>query len=230
MTSIVLDVQKVSKSFKQGSTDILVLRDVSFSLERGTTTAIVGKSGSGKSTLLSLIAGLDVPESGHIKILGSDLSRMDEAQLTRFRGSQVGIVFQQFHLLPNLTALENVCLPLEIQGEKDIENRALEALSQVGLSSRVKHFPHQLSGGEKQRVAIARAIIHNPDVLLADEPSGNLDNETGEVVMKVLFDLMEQRSMSMVLVTHSLEFASHCNHVLTLNKGVLQNDASIDPH
>lgn len=221
MNDSILTVKDVVKGFRQGNTDIPVLRKVNFSLARGTTLAIVGKSGSGKSTLLSLIAGLDSPDSGSIQLSGTDMNSMSEKDLTQFRGREIGIVFQQFHLLPNLTAIENVSLPLEIQGLKKTRGTAESALEKVGLSKRINHFPHQLSGGEKQRVAIARSIIHKPRLLLADEPSGNLDNETGETVMEILFNLVTSQEMSMVLVTHSLEFASSCSEVLNLKKGVL---------
>lgn len=230
MSSSILAIAGIEKKFKQGSTEIPVLRDINLSLESGETMAIVGKSGSGKSTLLSLIAGLDEPDHGSIKIAGEDLSSMTESDLTKFRGHKLGIVFQQFHLLPNLTAIENVSLPLEIQGQSDTKDLAKSALDEVGLLNRIEHFPHQLSGGERQRVAIARAIIHRPRLLLADEPSGNLDNETGDTVMEILFNLINSQKMAMVLVTHSLEFANHCSKVMALNKGVLSPHVSTNTH
>jgi putative ABC transport system ATP-binding protein len=191
-------------------------------IKSGEIVAVVGQSGSGKSTLLSLLAGLDRPEEGHIIIRGQDIVSLSEQQMTSFRAKNIGIVFQHFHLMPHLTALENVMLPLEILGEEQIEARAREILGLMGLGHREEHFPSQLSGGESQRVAIARALVVQPQFLLADEPSGSLDSETGEKVMDVFFDVVRQKKMTTVLVTHSEPLARRCDRILTLKNGLLQ--------
>jgi putative ABC transport system ATP-binding protein len=184
--------------------------------------AIVGQSGSGKSTLLSMLAGLDQPTQGSIIVDGQDLSRLNQNELTRFRGRSIGIIFQQFHLMRSLTALENVLLPLDILGLPNAEARAMDALQLMGLGARAKHLPQQLSGGECQRVAIARAFVVEPRILLADEPSGNLDTATGEKVMNLLFDAVAQRGMTLILVTHDMQLASRCKNRLPLVQGQLQ--------
>ena len=189
---------------------------------RDRTTAIIGQSGSGKSTLLSLLAGLDQPTSGTLKLKERHLDSMSEEELTQFRAENIGIIFQQFHLMTHLNALENVSLPLEMNHQQDALELAEKALEQVGLGSRMDHFPHQLSGGECQRVAIARAIVIRPALLLADEPSGNLDHDTGEQVADLLFDLVGRTGMTMVLGTHNSELALRCSKQLTLSQGLLQ--------
>jgi putative ABC transport system ATP-binding protein len=217
-----VEVRQVSKEFQQGETVIPVLRDLSFGVEAGETVAIVGQSGSGKSTLLSMLAGLDQPTQGSIIVDGQDLSRLNQNELTRFRGRSIGIIFQQFHLMRSLTALENVLLPLDILGLPNAEARAMDALQLMGLGARAKHLPQQLSGGECQRVAIARAFVVEPRILLADEPSGNLDTATGEKVMNLLFDAVAQRGMTLILVTHDMQLASRCKNRLPLVQGQLQ--------
>ncbi len=217
----IIDIRQIAKAFREGPEPITVLQDLNLQVDRGETVAIVGQSGSGKSTLLSLMAGLDSPDTGDILLAGQPLHHMNEAQLSQFRGAHVGIVFQQFHLMPSLTALENVALPLEIQGRRDASKEAEQALDLVGLSARRHHFPHQMSGGECQRVAIARAFVTQPQLLLADEPSGNLDDETGRRVIDLLFDLVAQKSMTLILVTHNMEIASRCHRTLRLIKGQL---------
>lgn len=217
-----VEVRQVSKEFQQGETVIPVLRDLSFGVEAGETVAIVGQSGSGKSTLLSMLAGLDQPTQGSITVDGQDLSRLNQNELTRFRGRSIGIIFQQFHLMRSLTALENVLLPLDILGLPNAEERAMDALQLMGLGARAKHLPQQLSGGECQRVAIARAFVVEPRILLADEPSGNLDTATGEKVMNLLFDAVAQRGMTLILVTHDMQLASRCKNRLPLVQGQLQ--------
>jgi putative ABC transport system ATP-binding protein len=217
-----VEVRQVSKQFQQGETVIPVLRDLSFGVEAGDTVAIVGQSGSGKSTLLSMLAGLDQPTQGSITVDGQDLGRLNQNELTRFRGRSIGIIFQQFHLMRSLTALENVLLPLDILGLPNAEERAMDALQLMGLGARAKHLPQQLSGGECQRVAIARAFVVEPRILLADEPSGNLDTATGDKVMNLLFDAVAQRGMTLILVTHDMQLASRCKKRLPLVQGQLQ--------
>ncbi|WP_141735862.1 ABC transporter ATP-binding protein [Oligoflexus tunisiensis] len=217
-----VEVRQVSKEFQQGETVIPVLKNLSFEVEAGDTVAIVGQSGSGKSTLLSLLAGLDQPSQGAIHVDGQDLGRLNQNELTRFRGRSIGIIFQQFHLMRSLTALENVLLPLDILGMPNAEERAMDALQLMGLGARARHLPQQLSGGECQRVAIARAFVVEPRILLADEPSGNLDTATGEKVMNLLFDAVGQRGMTLILVTHDMQLASRCKKRLPLVQGQLQ--------
>ncbi|MCG8619037.1 MAG: ABC transporter ATP-binding protein [Desulfobacterales bacterium] len=218
----ILDVTSVNKSFSlPGAGSLQVLHKVSFSIDRGRTTAIVGHSGSGKTTLLSLIAGLDRPDSGRIVLAGKDLNEMDQDRLARYRAEKIGIIFQQFHLMPHLTAGENISLPLEIRKAKQIEARTDAMLRKVGLWERRHHLPGQLSGGECQRVAIARALVVKPDLILADEPTGNLDTETGEIVAGLLFDLVAQEEKSMVMVTHNPELAARCHRIRHLEKGRL---------
>ncbi len=212
-------IENVSKSFEHSSTRVDVLQGLSATIADGERVAIVGPSGSGKSTLLSLMAGLDVPTSGRVIIDGKDLGSMSEAGLSDFRSRSLSIVFQRFHLMSALSAVENVELPLEIRGDKHARERASAALAAVGLAHRESHFPRELSGGESQRVAIARALVAEPRVLLADEPSGNLDNQTGDAVMDLLFDLVSSRKTTLVLVTHNPELAKRCDRILTLRQG-----------
>ena len=221
---MLLDIDKLNKSFPGvgNAPPVDVLRALELKVKEGETTAIIGQSGSGKSTLLSLLAGLDLPTSGTLKLKDKNLDSMSEEELTRFRAENIGIIFQQFHLMNHLNALENVSLPLEMNQKEDSKEKAEEALEQVGLSSRRDHFPYQLSGGECQRVAIARAIVIRPALLLADEPSGNLDQNTGEQVADLLFDLVESTGMTMILVTHNIELAQRCSKQLTLSQGRLQ--------
>jgi putative ABC transport system ATP-binding protein len=212
----IVKVNSISKSFRQAESEIVVLKDLSFVVEPGETLAIVGQSGSGKSTLLSLLAGLDQVDRGEILIDGQSMTGLSQAQLSHFRGKNIGIIFQQFHLMKGLTALENVMLPLDIQGVKGSKGKAADALALVGLARRAHHLPEQLSGGEMQRVAIARACVVEPRILLADEPSGNLDTETGGKVMGQLFDAVRERGMTMILVTHDNELAKRCHRQLSL--------------
>ncbi len=217
----VLELNKVCKSYSQGSSKIQVLKDLDFQVKRGETVAITGQSGSGKSTLLALMSGIDRPDSGTITVAKTDLATLTESQLTKFRGSKLGIVFQQFHLIPHLTALENVMLALEIAGDPSAESKAKDALASVGLSLRENHYPGQLSGGECQRVAIARAFVTNPEFLIADEPSGNLDPTTGSQVMELLFNQVLSRKMTLIVVTHSMDLANKCQRIFKLSSGNL---------
>ncbi len=221
-TDYYLTVTGISKSFMQGDQKIQVLKNLDLNVRRGESIAILGRSGSGKSTLLSLLCGLDRPEEGDISLAQTWFSSLKEEDLTLFRGRKMGIIFQQFHLLPHLTAVENVSLALEILGDKDAGPKALKALEQVGLLHRKDHLPLKLSGGEKQRVAIARAMVIQPDLLLADEPSGSLDESTGKDVMDLIFNLVKENQMSLVLVTHSQELANRCDKVLLLDEGQLK--------
>ena len=216
-----IDVKDLKKSYLQNGRSVDVLKGITFSLAKGDTVSICGQSGSGKSTFLSLLAGLDQPTSGDVSINGSSITLMTEQQLAQVRARSLGIVFQHFHLMGHLTALENVSLPLEIQKKPFALQRAKEALEQVGLGHRLTHLPAELSGGECQRVAIARAIVTKPELLLADEPSGNLDQDTGLQIMDLLFDLVEKSHMTMILVTHNLDIVRRCKRILTLSKGAL---------
>tara|TARA_B100000686_G_scaffold323138_1_gene377610 strand:- start:302 stop:964 length:663 start_codon:yes stop_codon:yes gene_type:complete len=220
---MLLEINKLYKSFPQADLgQIDVLKNINLEIKEGETVAVIGQSGSGKSTLLSLMAGLDRQTTGSLRLRGKEISEMSEEKLTQFRAENIGIIFQQFYLMPHLTALENVSLPLEMFGYKDYLNRAKEALEQVGLSDREKHFPNQLSGGESQRVAIARAVVTRPSILLADEPTGNLDNDTGVQVANLLFDLVNTTGMTMLLVTHNTEMAGRCSKQLTLQYGTFK--------
>lgn len=218
---ITLDVKNLKKSFRQADSNLQILNDLSLQVGRGETLAILGKSGSGKSTLLSLLAGLDSPDSGEVRIEGEDIASLDESRLLKIRNEKIGIVFQQFHLFPELTALENVAIPLELRGDAAAHEKARVALESVGLSHRLDHTPDRLSGGEKQRIAIARAFVTDPAVLLADEPSGNLDAKTGEDVMELLFRRVREKGMTLIFVTHDEALSKRCARRVVLNEGRL---------
>ena len=217
---MILEIKNLTKNFVQADkSNIEVLKNLNLEVIKGETLAVVGQSGSGKSTLLSLLAGLDRQTSGSLKLHNKELFNLSEVEMTQFRAENIGIIFQQFYLMPHLTSLENVSLPLEMFGYKESRDRALEAIDQVGLSDRIKHFPHQLSGGESQRVAIARAIVIRPSILLADEPTGNLDNSTGRQIADLIFNLVQNTEMTMLLVTHNTELANRCSRQVTLKNG-----------
>jgi putative ABC transport system ATP-binding protein len=216
-----MTAHNIRKTYGQGESKVEVLKGINLEIKRGETLALLGKSGSGKSTLLSLLAGLDQPDSGEISIEGKTISSMSEKELTQFRASHMGIVFQQFHLVSTLTAFENVLLPLELLKRSGAKERALHLLTSVGLSHRSHHLPSQLSGGESQRVAIARALAIGPAILFADEPSGNLDEETGDKVMELLFNMVKETNTTLVLVTHDQELATKCSRVVHLEHGSL---------
>lgn len=220
----ILNVHHLTKTYNSGSKTLTVLDDINFGIEERTTFAIVGPSGSGKTTLLGLCAGLDAADSGSIDLCGTDLGSLSEDRRAQLRNQKVGFVFQDFQLLPTLTALENVSVPLELQGQKDAIKRSRELLDKVGLSDRSDHYPSQLSGGEQQRVALARAFSNRPAILFADEPTGNLDTETGQKVEKLLFDLNNQLGTTLVIVTHDLELAQKTQHVLKLKGGRVQSN------
>ena len=217
----VLQVQALGKQVQLPGSTLTILDGVSFEIAPGDTVAIVGASGSGKSTLLSLLAGLDVPSSGTVTLDGAVLSALDEDGRAKVRGEKVGFVFQNFQLLPSLTALENVMLPLELRGDADPQAPAERILAEVGLSGRLGHYPRQLSGGEQQRVALARAFVTRPALLFADEPTGNLDQRTGHAIEELLFALNAQAGTTLVLVTHDEALAARCTRVLRLDSGVL---------
>jgi len=217
-----LVLNDVRKGFRQGETEIQVLKGVQASIEPGQVVSIVGQSGSGKATLLSLLAGLEKADSGEILVDRVNLVPLTEHEMTLFRAQNIAIVFQQYHLIAHLTALENVMLALEILKMENAQARAEEALKELGLGHRLHHFPSQLSGGECQRVAIARALVVKPKILLADEPSGNLDTHTGEKVMDVFFDIVRKHKITTILVTHSEALAKKCERVLRLEEGLLR--------
>ncbi|MEM9143301.1 MAG: ABC transporter ATP-binding protein [Bacteroidota bacterium] len=227
MTKI-LNVGKLGKTYTSGSQKLTVLDDISFTVEQGDTFAIVGPSGSGKTTLLGLCAGLDRPDSGSIELCGTALHSLDEDERALLRNRKIGFIFQDFQLLPTLTALENVGVPLELQGDKNAVSVARELLGKVGLAERLDHYPSQLSGGEQQRVALARAFSNNPAILFADEPTGNLDEETGEKVVELLFDLNREAGTTLVIVTHDLELARKTGHVLQLKGGRILAEEKMD--
>ena len=215
----IISVEHVCKSVTDSTGTLEILRDIDFALKARETAAIVGASGSGKSTLLSIIAGLDTPTSGTVHLAGTDLFAMDEDARAGLRASKVGFVFQSFQLLGNLTALENVMLPLELASRKDARQVATEMLARVGLSQRLSSYPKVLSGGEQQRVALARAFVVHPAVLLADEPTGSLDFATGEKIMELMFDLNREQGTTLVLVTHDRAIAQRCDRRITIEAG-----------
>ncbi len=222
--TVVLAASGLTKQVSSPEGTLTILADVGFAITHGETVAVVGASGAGKSTLLALLAGLDEPSSGHVTLAGQDLTGLDEDGRARLRAQRVGFVFQSFHLVPSLTALENVMLPLELAGRGDARTTAAEVLGRVGLGDRVQHYPRQLSGGEQQRVAIARAFVTRPALLFADEPTGNLDAATGARIMDLLFGLNEATGATLVLVTHDRELAARCGRVLRLEAGRLIAD------
>ena len=229
MKDEVLAASGLTKTYRSGSgSPLTVLSDVSFSVPRGSTCAVVGPSGSGKTTLLGLCAGLDRASSGSVVLDGMALDELDEDQRARLRNEKVGFVFQTFQLVPTLTALENVSVPLELRGEKGVEAQARELLERVGLGHRTGHYPAQLSGGEQQRAGLARAFINRPRILFADEPTGNLDTETGGVVADLMFNLNEEAGTALVLVTHDLELAGRAGRVIRLHGGRIAEDTGSD--
>ena len=223
MDETVLRTEALGKEVTSPEGTLTILDNVSISVGAGESVALVGPSGAGKTTLLALLAGLDRPSRGQVWLCGEDLTALDEDGRARLRGDRVGFVFQSFHLVPSLTALENVMLPLELTGEERARERAAEALSSVGLGERLGHYPNQLSGGEKQRVAISRAFITNPEILFADEPTGNLDSSTGERVASLLFQMNQQSRTTLILVTHDRDLAQRCDRTIELESGRLKS-------
>ena len=224
MSEPIISVEHVVKSVTDSTGTLDILRDIDFSLAPRETVAIVGASGSGKSTLLSIVAGLDTPTRGTVKLAGQDLFAIDEDERAALRARQVGFVFQSFQLMGNLTALENVMLPLELAGRKDARAAATDMLRRVGLGERLGHYPKVLSGGEQQRVALARAFVVHPAVLLADEPTGSLDFATGEAVMQLMLDLNREQGTTLVLVTHDRAIAARCDRRITIEAGRIAAD------
>jgi putative ABC transport system ATP-binding protein len=220
----VLAAHNISKKVSSPEGSLTILSDVSFSVAPGASVAVVGPSGAGKSTLLALLAGLDLPTQGYVVLNGKNLGELDEDGRARVRAESVGFVFQSFHLVPSLNALENVMLPLELAGHANAREASRAIIGRVGLSERWSHYPAQLSGGEKQRVAIARAFATEPAVLFADEPTGNLDARTGETIMELMFDLNRRSSTTLVLVTHDNSLAGRCERILSLDAGKLVSD------
>lgn len=226
--SNILEIHNLYRKFKSGTKTLTVVNNINFSIPEGISCAIVGPSGSGKTTLLGLCAGLDRPSSGSVSLNGIPLNPLNEDERAQVRNQHVGFVFQTFQLVPTLTALENVMVPLELRGEatKEVKQRAQELLESVGLGDRVHHYPTQLSGGEQQRVAIARAFINQPKILFADEPTGNLDTDTGEYIEKLIFDLNEKQGTTLVMVTHDLELAQKCDRIIQLKSGEVVEDST----
>ncbi len=227
MTKI-LKIDELEKTYTSGSKKLTVLSNISFDIEKGSIFSIVGPSGSGKTTLLGLCAGLDHPSKGKIELCGSNLQDLDEDERALLRNKEVGFIFQNFQLLPTLTALENIIVPLELQGEKNASKTGMELLEKVGLADRSHHYPSQLSGGEQQRVALARAFSNKPSILFADEPTGNLDEETGEKVIQLLFQLNKEAGTTLVIITHDLELANRTQQILRLKGGkIVSNEKTI---
>ncbi|CAJ1821823.1 ATP-binding cassette domain-containing protein [Aeromonas veronii] len=224
----IIVVKGLSKSVRLGQESLTILEGIDLQVNSGETVALVGASGSGKSTLLGLLAGLDLPSQGEIEILGKSLGELDEEGRARLRAEQIGFVFQSFLLLPTMTALENVMLPAELRGERDCEPRARELLAAVGLGERLHHLPPRLSGGEQQRVAIARAFMTRPSLLLADEPTGNLDSKTGEKVIELLFELNRKHGTTLVVVTHDHQLAERCQRQVVMTAGRLEREVPHD--
>jgi putative ABC transport system ATP-binding protein len=222
MTLPAVAMRGVDLSLGRGAARVHILRDVGLTIANGEAVGIVGASGSGKSTLLMIMAGLERPDKGEVEIDGVKLSGLSEDALARFRGARVGIVFQSFHLIPTMTALENVAAPLELAGASDAFTRARAELGQMGLADRVAHYPAQLSGGEQQRVALARALCPRPSLLIADEPTGNLDEVTGRAIMDLMFDLSARRGATLVLVTHDPALAERCDRVIRMRSGAVE--------
>ena len=220
----ILNIQNLNKTYKSAGRILTVLDDINFSISTGSTNAIVGPSGSGKTTLLGLCAGLDSASSGVVELYGIGLGDLDEDKRAQVRNQYVGFIFQNFQLLPTLTALENVMVPLELRGERNIKARSQDLLDKVGLADRGHHYPAQLSGGEQQRVSLARAFSNSPKILFADEPTGNLDAETSEKVVKLIFDLNREAGTTLVLVTHDLELAAKTHRIIKIKGGKLVAD------
>ena len=224
MSHTILSCNNISKTFTNGAKSLTVLSNVSFSLKTGSSTSIVGPSGSGKTTLLGLCAGLDTPSTGSMELLSQELTHLSEDERAVLRSKHVGFIFQSFHLIPTLTALENVLVPMELRDGYGDQKKATALLESVGLGDRTDHYPSQLSGGEQQRVAIARAFINDPDILFADEPTGNLDGDTGAEIEQLLFNLNKEQGTTLLLVTHDLNLAERTDRILKIDRGEIVED------
>ena len=216
-----IETEKLTVTLPSHAGDVNILRGIDLSVAAGETVGLIGPSGSGKTTLLMVLAGLEPPTGGFVAVAGCDYGAMSEDDLARFRRTHIGIVFQSFHLVPTMTALENTALPLELAGEKDCRARAAAILDEVGLADRYDHYPAQMSGGEQQRVALARAMVADPPVLFADEPTGNLDQATGESIMQLILNLAKNRQSTLFLITHDRALAERCDRTLTMRDGLL---------
>ena len=219
----VISLSGINLSLGHGAARVHILKDVNLEIGRGEAVGLIGPSGSGKSTLLMVMAGLERPDAGTVAVAGQELGRLDEDSLARFRGRHIGIVFQSFHLVPTMTALENVAVPLELVGNRKAYGRAAEELAAVGLAERVNHYPAQLSGGEQQRVALARALAPRPEILIADEPTGNLDETTGRAIIDMIFDLPARRGATLALVTHDPALAARCDRIIRMRSGAVED-------
>ena len=224
----ILKIAGLEKTYKSGSKNLTVLNNISFDVEQGQTFSIVGPSGSGKTTLLGLCAGLDNPNAGTVELCGQNLNTLNEDERAQLRNKEVGFIFQDFQLLPTLTALENVSVPLELLGIKSSNKKAMELLDKVGLADRHDHYPSQLSGGEQQRVALARAFSNTPSILFADEPTGNLDAKTGETVTELLFDLNKDAGTTMIIISHDMDLANKTDQILQLRGGEIVSNQKTD--
>lgn len=224
MTDPILDLRAAGLTLAGNAGPVEILKGITLTVGKGESVGLIGPSGSGKSSLLMLLGGLERASTGSVRALGQDLTAMDEDALARFRRQNMGIVFQSFHLIPTMTALENVAVPLELAGVRNAFARAEEELRAIGLGSRLDHYPAQMSGGEQQRVALARAAVPRPAILLADEPTGNLDGVTGETIMNLLFDLRDRHGATLVLVTHAPELAARCDRVVRLQDGTIAGE------
>lgn len=225
MSEPVIDLKNVNLKLGEGASAVHVLKDVNLTIDAGEAIGIIGPSGSGKTTLLMVLAGLERADSGDVHVAGANISGMSEDNIAQFRGKNIGFVFQSFHLIANMTALENVAVPLELAGVENAFDLARAELEAVGLGHRLTHYPGQLSGGEQQRVAVARALAPNPKILIADEPTGNLDTQTGEQISELIFKKQKERGMTFVLVTHDVALAASCDRKVRVNSGIVEADA-----
>jgi putative ABC transport system ATP-binding protein len=230
MSNFALQVQNISKIYSNENREIEILKNIQFEIEKGETVSIVGPSGSGKSTLLGLSAGLDDTTSGEIAIMGKTLNKLSEDEKAKLRNDHVGFIFQNFQLIPSLSALDNVMVPLELQGGKNAKAKALDLIDRVGLLDRKDHYPNQLSGGEQQRIAIARAFMNDPEILFADEPTGNLDGKTSDNVESLLFDLNTEKGTTLIIVTHDLDLAEKTNRIIRLKSGEIESEVNKTSH